>query len=410
MMPDMDGYEFLRRVKSHPALKEISFIFLTARADTEMKIEGLEEGADDYIVKPFNSLELLARVKSLLRIRTLMARNAEKEKKIVNLTQKLKGKYSYGNIVGDSPLMRRIYQLLETIKESDSTVLIAGETGTGKELIANAIHYHSPRKDGPMTSVNCGAIPKELMEREFFGHAKGAYTGAVEDRRGYFQEADGGTLFLDEIGSMDKDMQVKLLRVLERGEIIRVGDSAPTKVAVRLIAATNKDLRTEVRKGNFREDLYFRIYVIPIHIPPLRQRRGDIPLLIEHFLKILQPKLKKEIPPLSEKEMGYFMNYSYPGNVRELEHIIERFCLLGSDAEDLFDGLQKESDKLSSDFPCDELLSTTNPLKTARADAERDLIKHTLKIFNNNYDETAKKLNICLSSLYNKVKEYRLNR
>jgi PAS domain S-box-containing protein len=410
MMPEMDGYEFLKQVKSHPQLKDISFIFLTARADTEMKIEGLEEGADDYIVKPFNSLELLARVKSLLRIRSLMERNVEKEKKIEILTQKLQGKYSYGNIVGDSSPMRRIYQLLENIKESESTVLIAGETGTGKELIANAIHYYSSRKDNPMVSVNCGAIPKELMEREFFGHVKGAYTGAVEDRKGYFQEADKGTLFLDEIGAMDRDMQVKLLRVLERGEIIRVGDSAPTKVDVRLIAATNKDLRSEVKKGNFREDLYYRIYVIPLHVPPLRERKEDIPLLITYFLKNLRSKLKKDLPHLSDKDMNLFMNYTYPGNVRELEHIIERFCLLGSDAEDLFDNLQRESDKLSSDFPYDALLLSTNPLKTvaqkAKAHAERNFIKHTLKICDNNYNEAAKMLNVGLSSLYRKLKEY----
>ena len=410
MMPGIDGYEFLKKVKSHPQLNDISFIFLTARADTEMKIEGLEEGADDYIVKPFNSLELLARVKSLLRIRTLMARNVEKEKKIEGLTQKLQGKYSYGNIVGDSPPMRRVYQLLETIKESESTVLIAGETGTGKELIANAIHYHSSRKEAPMVSVNCGAIPRELMEREFFGHVKGAYTGAVEDRKGYFQEADKGTLFLDEIGAMDRDMQVKLLRVLERGEIIRVGDSAPTKVDVRLIAATNKDLRAEVKKGNFREDLYYRIYVIPINAPPLRERKGDIPLLIAYFMKNLRSKLKKDLPHLSDKDMNLFMNYTYPGNVRELEHIIERFCLLGSDVEDLFDNLQRESDKLSSDFPYDELFLSTNPLKTvaqkAKVRAERGLIKHTLKICDNNYNEAAKMLNVGLSSLYRKLKEY----
>ncbi len=223
MMPEMDGYELLRIVKSRPALQAVPFIFLTARAEIEMKIEGLQEGADDYIVKPFNSLELLARLKSLLRIRDLLRTTAAQEKKITGLTQKLQEKYHYGNIIGSSPSMRKIYQLIDAIKDSDSSVLISGETGTGKELVANAIHYNSPRRSGPMVSVNCGAIPKELLARELFGHVRGAYTGAVESRKGYFKEADGGTLFLDEIGEMDKDMQVNLLRVLERGEIMRVG-------------------------------------------------------------------------------------------------------------------------------------------------------------------------------------------
>ncbi|MCX5899359.1 MAG: sigma 54-interacting transcriptional regulator, partial [Proteobacteria bacterium] len=275
MMPEMDGYELLKSVKSRPGLRPVPFIFLTARADIEMKVEGLQEGADDYIVKPFNSLELLARLKSLLRIRDLLSTTEAQEKKITGLTQKLQEKYHYGNIIGSSPSMRKIYQLIDAIKDSDSSVLISGETGTGKELVANAIHYNSPRRSGPMVSVNCGAIPKELLASELFGHVRGAYTGAVESRKGYFQEADGGTLFLDEIGEMDKDMQVNLLRVLERGEIVRVGDTAPVKVNVRLIAATNKNLLEEVKKGRFREDLYYRIHVIPIHLPPLRQRRED---------------------------------------------------------------------------------------------------------------------------------------
>jgi DNA-binding NtrC family response regulator len=409
MMPEMDGHEFLKRVRSNPELSSVSFIFLTARADTEMKIEGLEEGADDYIVKPFNSLELLARIKSLLRIRTLLNKTAVQEKKISSLHQKLQGKYSYGSIVGRSPAMRKIYQLLETIKESDSTILITGETGTGKELIANSIHYNSPRKKAPLISVNCGAIPKELMEREFFGHVKGAYTGAVESKKGYFQAADLGTLFLDEIGEMDRDMQVKLLRVLERGEIVRVGESVSGKVDVRLIAATNKDLRAEVQKGNFREDLYYRIHVIPIHIPPLRQRSEDIPPLIEHFLQKCQLKLSKEMPALSENDLSLFMGYAYPGNVRELEHIVERFCLLGGNLESLFNDLAKGVDELAGDFPYDELLSSSNPLRSvaqkAKTRAEGNLIKHTLKLCNNDFSEAASMLNIGLSSLYRKLKE-----
>jgi len=227
----------------------------------------------------------------------------EQTKKVSSLTQKIRGNHRYGSLIGKSPGIHKIFQLLETIKESDSTVLITGETGTGKELIANTIHYNSPRKNSPLISVNCAAIPKELMEREFFGHVKGAYTGAITSKQGYFEEADGGTLFLDEIGEMDRDIQVKLLRVLERKEIIRVGNSSSTRIDVRLIAATNKDLQKEVREGRFREDLYYRIYVIPIHIPPLRKRREDIPLLIDNFVSCFQSKGNKEILPFTEKEM-----------------------------------------------------------------------------------------------------------
>jgi transcriptional regulator with PAS, ATPase and Fis domain len=284
-----------------------------------------------------------------------------------------------------------------------------GETGTGKDLIANALHYNSPRKDAPFIAVNCGAIPKELMEREFFGHVKGAYTGAHQDREGYFEKADGGTLFLDEIGELDKSLQVKLLRALERGEINRVGTSETTKVDVRLIAASNKDLRAEVQEGNFREDLYYRIYVLPVQVPPLRDRKEDIPLLVEHFIKKIQSESKIELPSLSEKEMSLLLHYSYPGNVRELEHIIERFCFLGSSAGNLLNDLPESPGKPSPSFFYDEILSSVSPLKKAREHTERDIITHTLTLCDNDYGVTAKKLNICLASLYKKVKEYGVN-
>jgi len=406
MMPGMDGYAFMELVKAEPGFQLIPFIFLTARADTEMKIEGLEFGADDYIVKPFNSLELLARVKSLLRLRELMHTTSAQKHTIENLTQKLAAKFSYGSIIGSSPAMRAIYQLLETVSDSDSTVLITGETGTGKELIANAIHYGSSRSAKPMISVNCGAIPKELMEREFFGHVKGAYTGATENRKGYFQQADGGTLFLDEIGELHRDIQVKLLRVLERGEVNRVGDPAPSRVNVRLIAATNKDLRAEVQKGDFREDLFYRIYVVPIHVPPLRERQEDIVLLAEHFLDEFRKKMKRAVQPLSQSDLKSLMQYGYPGNVRELQHIIERYCLLGTGIASL---LSQTSAASSGPFPYDELLSSSNPLKEvgqrAKTLAERDLIMHVLGGCDNNYAEAARMLNIGLSSLYRKLKE-----
>jgi DNA-binding NtrC family response regulator/signal transduction histidine kinase len=409
MMPGMDGHEFLRQVRENPDWQDVSFIFLTARADTEMKVEGLELGADDYIVKPFNSLELLARLKSLLRIRALQQRTAEQAHTIESLTSRLQHSYSYGSILGSSAPMRKLYQTLESIRDSEATVLITGETGTGKELVANSIHYNSLRKNKPLISVNCGAIPRELMEREFFGHVKGAYTGAVTTKKGYFAEADGGTLFLDEIAEMDRDMQVKLLRVLERGEMVRVGDSRPVRADVRLIAATNKDLQQEMRAGRFREDLYYRIYVLPLHLPPLRERTGDIPLLIEHFLKRMSAKTGKPCTPLPERDTQLFLNYGYPGNVRELEHIIERYCLLGRTTENLFAPSAAAPDGPASEFPFDELLASSNPLKAAaqkaRLHAEKDIILHVLQVCNNDFPAAARMLNIGLSSLYRKLKE-----
>jgi len=410
MMPDMDGHELLKRVKSLPSFQRVPFVFLTAYADVEMKIESLDEGADDYIVKPFNALELKARIKSLLRIRTLMQTTEAQQKRITLLTQKLQEKYHYGNIIGSAPSMRKIYQLIEAIKDSDASVLITGETGTGKELVANAIHYNSLRRNKPMVTVNCGAIPRELMARELFGNVRGAYTGAVESRRGYFQEADGGTLFLDEIAEMDKDMQVQLLRVLERGEIIRVGDTVPLRVNVRLIAATNKNLLEEVKKGRFREDLYYRIHVIPIHLPPLRHRQEDIPLLVEHFLKKFRSKFKRNIPDFSAHDLELLMKYPYPGNVRELEHIIERYCLLGGKVEDFLGSHGEVKAGSSNGSPLQEGYVFPYPLKVklkqVREQAEKEMILQALKSCGNNITKAATMLKISRVYLHEKIKKY----
>jgi two-component system NtrC family response regulator len=412
MMPEMDGFEFLKQVKSKAGLKRVPFLFLTARASNEMIVEGLDEGADDYIVKPFNSLELLARIKSLLRIRALLGETVSQKKKINGLTRKLEEKYHYNNIVGKSPVMRKMYQLLDTIKTSDATVLVTGETGTGKELIANAIHYNSQRKDKSIIYVNCGAIPRELMESEFFGNVKGAFTGADDNRKGYFETADKGTLFLDEVGEMDKELQVKLLRVFEHGEITPVGASKPTKVDVRLIAATNKDLREEIKNGNFREDLYYRFHVIPIHVPPLRERKDDIPLLIEHFLKTFQTKHGKEATQLSEKDLSFFMNYSYPGNVRELANMVERLCLGNVDTESVLNSTLLKQVLTTEDYDFDAFLSSSNPLKVMYQEAkdrvEKDFIVHTLEKCNRDFKKTTEMLAISRSYLYKKLKEFEI--
>jgi PAS domain S-box-containing protein len=412
MLPGMDGYELLRTVKASEKLRVIPFVFLTARDAVEMKIAGLEEGADDYIVKPFNAQELMARIKSLLRLRELMIKNEAQASQISRMTTNLQEKYRYGAIIGKSAPMRRMYQLIESLRDSESNVLVTGETGTGKELVANAIHFSSRRSAGPLISVNCGAIPRELMEREFFGHVKGAYTGAVESRRGYFAEASGGTLFLDEIGEMDRDMQVKLLRVLERGEVSRVGDPIPHKVDVRLVVATNKDLRAEIKAGRFREDLFYRIYVIPIHVPPLRERQDDIPLLIEHFCEKLREKMNIDLPSIPEQDYQMLIHHDYPGNVRELENLIERSCLLGGVLQDLTsggNGIAAATEPFVIRAPAsgyDEVFDHPEPLKRVQNMAARDLIMHTLRLCGNNHAEAAKRLGIARSSLYRKINEF----
>ena len=409
MMPHMDGYELLRQLKAHERWRTIPFLFLSAKADVDMRVEGLEAGADDYIPKPFNSLELLARVKAVLRLQGLQQETDQQKREIVELTRRLNSTNTYGSIVGSSPAMRAVYQVLESIKHSDAHVLISGETGTGKELVARSIYENSRRSQGPFVTVNCSAIPSELMEREFFGHVKGAFTGAVRDGRGLFEEADGGTLFLDEIGEMSLDMQVKLLRVLEHGEFMRVGSSTSSRVDARIVVATNKNLKEEILSGKFREDLYFRIHIIPIHLPPLRQRRDDIPLLIEYFVDAYAKQHDTEPTSLSREDMDFLLKYSYPGNVRELQNMVERALLMGGGVAELnaaAHGDALQSSELSGDIVA--VLDSEDPLRDARAELENDIIIQVLALHNNNHTKAAAALKISRASLYKKIKRYGL--
>jgi PAS domain S-box-containing protein len=404
MMPRMDGYQFCKSVKSNPELRHIPLIFLTAKADTELKIEGLEEGADDYIVKPFNSQELLARVKSILRIRELIRENLAKEKKISELTKVLGERHQYHNIIGKALPMQEIYRLLEKIKDTELPVLISGETGTGKELVAHAIQNNSKRKDNPFIILNCTAISKNLLESELFGHIKGAFTGAIADKKGIFEVADGGTLFLDEIAEMSLSAQVKLLRVLEEGTFRPVGSSEEKKVSVRIIAATNKDLKKLIDKGRFREDLYYRINVININLPTLRERKEDISLLVEHFIK--EPNGKKgDKKKLSEKALSQLMEYSYPGNVRELKNVVERTFMLCEgnliNYKDL--PLEVRRDAKGSQLPLNDSRQELNLERM-----ERETILQALKQVKGNKIKAAKLLNISRSTLYVKIEKYHI--
>jgi len=314
-MPDMDGMEVLRRVKTeHP---ETIVIMITAHGSIEMAVEAMREGAYDYITKPLNRDALFMTLEKALQYQDLKEEN-------LRLKEELGERFQVGRILGTSPAIKALVQQIERVAETDATVLITGETGAGKDLAARAIHYNSPRKDHALIEVNCAAIPKDLLESELFGHAKGAFTGATRDRKGKFQAANRGTLFLDEIGIMDMGLQAKLLGVLQDHQVTRVGEEKPVGVDVRILAATNTDLRAAVEAGRFREDLFYRLNVVPLHVPPLRDHREDIPLLAERFTKVYAPGKNVEI---QEDVLEAFKAYDWPGNVRELQNVIERMLI-----------------------------------------------------------------------------------
>ncbi|MEE2775812.1 MAG: sigma-54 dependent transcriptional regulator [Acidobacteriota bacterium] len=321
MMPDGSGMELLKELGEHE--NRTSVIMMTAYSSTKIAIEAMKLGAYDYVSKPFDVEELKLLVQKALEKTELVDEN-------VYLRRELEQKYAFGNIVGRSPRMSQIFDLIERVSKTASTVLVHGESGTGKELVARAIHFASPRSTSRFMSVNCGAMPENLLESELFGHEKGAFTGAVKEKRGLFQEADNGTLFLDEISEMSPPMQVKLLRVLQEKVIRKVGGTREESVDSRIIAATNRNLLEMIEEGTFREDLYYRINVIPIQLPPLRQRREDIPLLVDHFIGKCCEQMALEPKRISMQAMRQLEAYDWPGNVRELENLMERTLALSS--------------------------------------------------------------------------------
>jgi len=321
LMPDGNGLDLLREIKA--ASLPTSVVLMTAYTSTKSAIEAMKLGAYDYVPKPFDVDELKAVVERALEKSRLYEEN-------VYLRRELEQRYGFGNIIGRSSRMRAIFGLIERVARTSSTVLIQGESGTGKELIARAIHFSSSRAGQRFLSVNCGAMPEALLESELFGHERGAFTGAVRDKKGLFQEADRGTLFLDEIGEMTPTMQVKLLRVLQEKVVRRVGGNVEEPVDVRIIAATNQVLADKLARGEFREDLYYRINVIPIQLPPLRERRDDIPLLVSFFLQKFAEQMAVPAKRISAEAMRMLEGYAWPGNVRELENLIERALALST--------------------------------------------------------------------------------
>lgn len=322
-MPNVTGIELLRHVKeSYP---DLVFMIITAFGTTETAVEAMKLGAYDYLTKPFKIDEVRLNISNALR-----SKNLETEVRI--LKKELVKEYSFQNMVGNSEAMHAVFNLVKRVSQAPTNVLITGESGTGKEVIAKAIHYNGPLKDKPFVTVNCGAIPENLMESEMFGHKKGSFTGAIADKVGLFEVADGGTLFLDEVGELPASIQVKLLRAIQERIIRRVGATDDMKVEVRIIAATNRNLEEMVQKNTFRQDLYYRLNVIGIKAPALRDRADDIPLLAAHFLKKYNDKLNKQISTISVEAMDILKKYNYPGNVRELENMIERTVALESGA------------------------------------------------------------------------------
>lgn len=318
-MPNMTGMELLKHARD--AYPETVFVMMTAFGTLENAVEAMKIGAYDYLTKPCKIDEVRLVISNALRTRNLEVENRALKKELVK-------EYSFQNIVGNSQAMHSIFDLIKRVSSTPTNVLVTGESGTGKEVVAKAIHFNGPLKDKPFITVNCGAIPENLMESEMFGHKKGSFTGAIVDKAGLFEAADGGSLFLDEIGELPLSIQVKLLRAIQERVVRRVGATDDTKVDVRLIAATNRNLEDMVAKGTFRQDLYYRLNVINIKTPSLRERREDVPLLANHFLKKYNDKLGKNIGGISTEAMEILKKYDYPGNVRELENLIERTVAL----------------------------------------------------------------------------------
>ena len=401
VLGDSDGRDICRRIKGDEELKFIPVIILTVRTSLQDKIQSLNLGADDYLTKPFVNEELLAKVRVMLRIKNLHDELRKERDRNILLTQALERRYSFGNIVGKSGRMQEIYELISDISNTDSTVLIQGESGTGKELIARAIHFNSHRKNRPFIVANCSAYSQNLLESELFGHEKGAFTGAIRRKTGRFELAHGGTIFLDEIGEVSPPTQILLLRVLQDHRFERVGGEETLEVDARVIAATNRNLTDELKKGTFREDLYYRLNVIPIFTPPLRERKDDIPLLATYFLEKINREKRKEVNGFSTEVMEFFFAHSWPGNVRELENVIEHAIIVA-----------KQDKLLPKDLPQSLLLQRPLPEERGASlrDFERGLILKTLEETHWNKHQTAKRLKINRSSLYGKIKRYGLMR
>jgi len=395
-MPGMDGIELLRRVKECDPTIEV--LLMTGYGSIRSAVEAMKLGAADYVTKPFDRQRLLDMIAAILQDDAL-------GRGVFRFRSSSHGAFQFDNIIGGSRAMRRVYDSIEAASRSRSTVLICGESGTGKELVAKAIHYNGPRSNAPFVPVNCSAIPHELIESELFGHTKGSFTGASSDAVGLFRAADGGTLFLDEVGDMPLSTQAKLLRVVQDGMVRAVGNTAEIAVDVRIIAATNRDIAEAVRLGQFREDLFYRLSVITITIPPLRDRREDIPALIYHFIDKLNRSSHRKITGVERKALAAMMGYSWPGNVREMESLLENVFVFGrSNTIRIADLPQAVA--ACADYNGDTSADVRLP---SLREAERNLIERALKLANGNKAKAARMLGISRPRLYNKMRAYQIS-
>jgi DNA-binding NtrC family response regulator len=392
-LPDLSGLDVLKRIRQEN--DDVQVILISEQEDTDLVVTLLKMGAYDYITKSNDIKErLLNTIQNLTKDLSL-------KKEISTLRKEVQKKYSFRQtILGDSLAIKNVYELVEKALDTNITVIISGETGTGKELVAKAIHYNSKRKEKPFVAVNVPAIPSELIESELFGHEKGSFTGASFRRIGRFEEADGGTLFLDEIGEMEQNLQTKLLRVLQEKEIVRIGSNKPVKTDCRIIAATNKILKEEVKKGKFREDLYYRLLGLPIELPPLRERANDILILASHFIENFCMENNIPLKRLTAEAQKRLMNYSFPGNVRELKSLVELAVTLS---------VKEEIE--ASDFVLDpgEPFSAVSGDNLTLREYEMKILKATLKKFNNDINLTARKLDIGVSTIYRLLKENKVS-
>jgi len=411
-LPGADGLELLQVCKQRSPRTEV--IMITAHGSVETAVEAMKRGAYDFITKPFSMDELLLIVERLSKVLALRAENAE-------LREALEGKFNFEGILGKNHRMRDVLETVKLVSATDSTVLIVGESGTGKELIANAIHRNSPRHDHALVKISCAALPETLLEAELFGHEKGAFTGALRQRRGRFELAHKGTLFLDEIGEISQVVQVKLLRVLQERQFERVGGNETIEVDVRVVCATQKDLKKEVQQGRFREDLYYRLNVVPVILPPLRERREDIMLIAEHMLRVRCERIKKPLDGFSQGAKDLLLRYSFPGNIRELENLIERAVALGQ-ADDIVQaatlcgnrscpylgGVPQETCGFCSEGLTGHISQgeTLESLSTAREAFERQYIVTVLDRVEGSKTVASKVLGLSRKALWEKCKRY----
>lgn len=404
-IPGRDGLELFKIARATDP--EISGIIMTAYGSIASAVSSIKQGITDYLQKPFEPEALLIAVEKTLRERRML-------KEIRDLRKEVDRRYAFGNIIGKNHKMQAMYDLIEKVAPTDTRVFITGQTGVGKELVAKAIHFNSNRKNKPFVGINCGALAENLLETELFGHEKGAFTGAIRTKRGKFEYAQGGTIFLDEIGDISPGLQVKLLRVTQEKKIERVGGNQEIDVDVRIISATNQAIKEKIDRGEFRVELYYRLNVVPIHIPPLRDRIDDIPLLVSHFMRSFNQKFNKNIARISAGTMSRLMQYDWPGNVRELENVLERaFVVTENDVIDTVIFSQDIKTSHRGDTPS-FVIDTEIPFKVARAMVEkrfeRAYLLEALKRYGGNVSETARRTGINPRTLWRKMKDYDIER